>query len=86
MLSMLGKDFSRQHFQTFSNFLEKKRLDISCNLFQNEKICRKCQSIFFGKNKKNIAKLWSTDFAHSKLSVKEEYLVIILVYFSPVLH
>ena len=59
-LSMLGKNFSRRHFEIYiyiSYFSPKIwGFDISCKLSPQETICIKCQSLFSGKNKKNIPK------------------------------
>ena len=46
----------------------------------------KRQILFSMKKKKNIFSLLSAEFAHSMVSVKEEYLVIILGLFSLVLN
>ena len=54
-LSMLGKIFSRQHFDIFFyNFFQKTGFDISYKLSPNETICMKYLNLFSGKNKKNI--------------------------------
>ena len=42
----------------------------------------KCQILFSRKNNENTISLLSAEFAQSMVSVKEEYLVIILGYFS----
>ena len=39
-----------------SYFFQKIGFDISCKLTLNETICKKCQSLFSGKKKKNIPK------------------------------
>ena len=59
MLSFLGKNFSRWHFEIFfSYFSQKTGYDISCNLHEMSKPVS-------GKNKKNIIKyhLWSVESA-----------------------
>ena len=67
---MLGKHFSRQHFEILSNFLQKKGFDISCKLSPMETICMKCQSLFSGKSKKNIINLLSAEFAQRDVMVE----------------
>ena len=59
MLSMLGKNFSRRHFEIFSHFSQKIGFDISCKQF-----AWNVKTYFLGKNKKNIIKLSSAEFAH----------------------
>ena len=56
MLSLLGKNCSRWHFEIFYYFFSKVGFGISCKLSIKETICMKCQSLFPGKNKK---KKWS---------------------------
>ena len=64
MLSMLGKIFSRKHFDSY--FSWKIGFDISCKLSPKETICMKCQTLFYEEKKKknNNTKLWS-EFAKS---------------------
>ena len=49
MRSMLGKNFSKQHIEIFS---QETGFDISCKLSPVETICMKCQILFPGKYKK----------------------------------
>ena len=42
----------------------------------------KCQILLYGKTKKKIINLSSAESVHSMVSVKAEYLMIILGYFS----
>ena len=55
-LSILGKTFSRRHFQNKSYFSKKMRFDVSCKLSPKETVCMKCQTLF---SRKNIGKLLS---------------------------
>ena len=64
MLSMLGKNFSRQHFEYFSLFSQKTGFDSTCKLCPIRIICMKHQILFSGKNKRNIINLSSAEFAH----------------------
>ena len=66
MLSMLGKNFSRQHFEIYFCliFSQQIGLDISCKL-SGETICMKCQSLLSRKNKKNIINLSYAEFVNS---------------------
>ena len=66
MPSMLGKIFSSDILKYFSYFSQKIGFDIACKLSP----CMNYQSLFSGKNKKNIVNLSSAEFAHSGLSVK----------------
>ena len=62
MLSMLGKNFNRQHFwKYFSCFSHKIGFDISYKLSPCETVCMKYQSLFSGKNEKNIINLLSAE-------------------------
>ena len=47
----------------FSYFPRKTGFNISCKLSPEETICMKCQSLFSGKNKKNIVNLLSAKLA-----------------------
>ena len=40
--SILGKNYSRRHFEIFLFFPQKIEFDISCNLSPFETICMKC--------------------------------------------
>ena len=71
---MLGKNFSRQHFDFFFLFFS----DFFIFLFFSEKppeetTCMKCQRLFSGKNKKNIINLASAEFAHRVLKVNFQW-------------
>ena len=65
---MLGKNFSRRHFKIFFlNFLINfSGFNISCKVSP----CMKCQSLFSGKNEKNIIYLSSAEFDHRWVMVK----------------
>ena len=67
---MLGKTFSRRHFDFFFYFSQLIGFDISCKLSPEETICMKCQNLFSQKNNKNIINMSSTEFAHSIVSVE----------------
>ena len=63
-LNTLGKNFSRPHFEIFFLiFFQKIGFDTSCKLSPYETVCMKCQSLFSGKNKKNIINLSTAEFA-----------------------
>ena len=69
-LCMLGKNFSRQHYEILFYFSPRKQnLTTLCKLSPKETVCMKCQILFSGKNKKNIISLSSAEFARSMLSV-----------------
>ena len=68
MFSTLGKYFSKQFLNIFLIFSQKIGFDISCRLSMT--ICMKCQSLFSGKNKKNIINLLSAEFANSMVKIK----------------
>ena len=65
-LSSMGK-FSAENtlFFFFFYFSQKTGFDISCKLSPSplETICMKCQTLFSGKNKKNIINLASAELA-----------------------
>ena len=65
-LSMLGKIFSRRHFEIyFLLFSQKIGFDMLCKLSPpKETICIKCQILFSGNNKKNVFNLSSGEFAN----------------------
>ena len=66
MLSMLGKSFSRQHFEMFFIFdLENSSL--------KETVCMKCQSLFSAKNKRKKICLSSAEIAQRVAKVNEKY-------------
>ena len=72
-LSILGKNFSRQHFEIFCFFFLENRIlgfDNSCKLSPEETICMNCHILFSGKNKKNLISLPSAESAHNLVSVK----------------
>ena len=58
-ICMLGKDFSRRHFEIFFVFILENRI---WHLVQI--VCMKCQILFSRQNKKNIISLSSAEFAH----------------------
>ena len=57
MLSILGKIFSRRHFDIFFLFSKKTEFDNLCKLSPMETVCIKRQIMFSGKHKKNITNL-----------------------------
>ena len=66
-LSTLGKIFKRQYTEIFfSYFPQKTGFDIS----PMETICMKYQTMFSGKNKKNIINLSSAEFSYRVVKVK----------------
>ena len=70
ILSTLGKTFSRRHSEIFFLFFLKKiGFDISCKLSPKETICMTCQSLFSGKDKKNIINLSSAESAQRVVKV-----------------
>ena len=54
----------------FSYFAQKTGFDSSYNLSPMETICRTCQNLFSGKNKKNISNLSSAELAQRVVEVK----------------
>ena len=58
----MGNIFSRRHFEIFFLFFSENRLWHFMQIVQ-ETICMKCQSLFSGKNKKNIIRLSSAEIA-----------------------
>ena len=72
MLSILGKYLSRRHFEIFFMHSKKIRFGISCKLSPLETVCMKYQSLFSGKNKKNIVNLSSAEFAHGVAKVQKD--------------
>ena len=61
-LSMLSKNFSRQHLEIFFfNFSQNKGFETSCKLSPLETTCMKCQSPFV-ENKENISIFPSAEF------------------------
>ena len=86
MLSTLGNNFSRQHFEIFFLLFPENWLwhfmqiafskddlhEMSKHIKQT--ICMKCQSLFSGKNKKNIINLLSAEFAQRVVKVKQRSL------------
>ena len=53
MLSMLGKNFSRRHFEIFfSFFLEEKDLTLHANCLLRRQSARNIKSCFLGKMRK----------------------------------
>ena len=52
-LSMLCKNFSRQHFEIFFLFFQENSLRHFIQIIFSETVCMNCQSLFSGKNKKN---------------------------------
>ena len=66
-LSMLGKNFSRRHFEMFYFFIMGT-------------ICIKCQILFSWKNKKNIINLSSAEFAQRWVKVNDIFKSV--VYYS----
>ena len=58
MLSMLGNIFSRRHFEILSYFSQNKGFVVS---YKWSSVCRKCQNLASGKNKKNINRLSSAE-------------------------
>ena len=75
-LCMLGKNFSRRHFEIFLIFSRKKDL----TLHAMETICFKCQILFSSRNKKNIISLSSAETAYSVVSVKTHASLLIYIY------
>ena len=60
MLSMLGKNFSRPHFEIFVSLFPKTGFGISCKVSPKETICMACQILFSGGGageEKNITNL-----------------------------
>ena len=63
----ISADDILEYFPYF--FTKKIGLGTSCKLSPKETICMKCQILFSRKNKKNIMRLSSAEFAHSMGSV-----------------
>ena len=69
---MLGKSFSRRHFEKIFIFFLEIGFDLSCKLSPYESICPfcvKCQTSFSRKNMNNIICLLSAEFVKSMVSV-----------------
>ena len=66
-LCMLGKIFSRRHFEIFILFLLENRIWH----FMQTTVFMKFQILFSKKKKKNVSNLWSAEFAHSVVSVQD---------------
>ena len=64
MFNMLGKNFSRQHFEIF--FIENRLW----HFMQTVSVCMKCQNTFSWKNKKNTISLSSSELAQRLMKVK----------------
>ena len=62
VISKLGKKFTNDILKFFEFFPENK-------IWHFKQFCMKYQILFFGKNKKNIIKLSSAEFAHSVYSI-----------------
>ena len=62
MLNLLG--------QNLTSFSQKIGSDTSCKLTPEEAISMKCQSLFSGKNKKNIIYRSSTESAQRVVKIK----------------
>ena len=68
MAGMKGIDFSR--IKIFSVcILQKIKFDFSCKLSPKQTVCLEYQTLFSGKNEKNITSLLSAKFAHSVFKV-----------------
>ena len=73
MLSTLGKIFSFSAddiLKYFPYFYQKTGFDISCKLSPMETICRQCQSLTSGKNKKNAISMSSVELAKRVVKFK----------------
>ena len=81
---MLSVEISNQHakhlahwvkislddiFKYFFYFTQKTGFAISCKLSPLETVCMKCQILFCGKNKENIANLLSAELAQRVVKV-----------------
>ena len=64
------KIVNRQFEVFFLNFSQKMGFDFSCKLSPQETICIKCQSLFSGKNKKNISNYYLLKLPREWLKVK----------------
>ena len=53
----------------FSYVSQKIGFSILCKLAPEETVCMKCQSLFSGKNKKNIISLSSAEYAKKVVMV-----------------
>ena len=73
MLSMMGKLFSRGHFEMVSFFFLETKFDISCKLSSVKKICMKCQILFPGKNKKTVIDVSSAELVQRVVKVELRY-------------
>ena len=54
---------------SISYFSKKNRSYILCKLSPMQTICMKCQSLIYGKNKKNMINLLSAEYAQSVVKV-----------------
>ena len=66
-LSMLSKNFSRRHFEIFS---QKIGFCISCKLSPEKTICMKCQRLYYWEKQENIISLSSAEFTHRVVKAK----------------
>ena len=51
-LCILGKMFSRRHFEIFFFIFPRKKIDISCKLSLMVTVCMKCRNLLMGKIRK----------------------------------
>ena len=79
---MLGKNYSRKHFEIFFLFYTKVGFDILWKLSPKETICMKCQSIFSEENKKNIIDLPYAEFAKRVVKVSKLRNTLLIKQFS----
>ena len=73
-LTMQGKNFSRQDFETFSYFSQQIGYDISCKL--SKTICMKCQVQFSGKSKKKYHQFGICWICQSGAKCSNQYLLL----------
>ena len=73
-LSTLGKFFSRLHFEIFFFLYPENWIWHFMQIVSMETICMKCQILFWGKNKKSITTLSSTEYAQRVVKVKHSFL------------
>ena len=77
-LSILGKTFSKRHFEIFFLFFffRKTGFDISCKLSPLETFSWHVKTCFLGKNKKIIIYLSSAELAKGVVKVKHDHVCV----------
>ena len=69
LLALKVKFSADDILQYFSEFSQYIGVHISCKLSALETICMRCQSLFSGKNKRDVINLSSAEFAKTEVKV-----------------